>query len=75
MLRTRGRVRRPCIRCGKLFEKKMRRQMVCLTCRKAAWKHGGETRQKQYKALTNGFKYFGIRKVPTVSLPRIGPLG
>jgi hypothetical protein len=74
MLRIRGRVRRPCIRCGKFFEKKMKRQMVCIACRRAAWKHGGQTRQKQYQALGDSFKYFGVRKVPSFSLPKIGPL-
>jgi DNA-directed RNA polymerase subunit RPC12/RpoP len=74
MLRIRGRVRRPCIRCGKFFEKMKKRQMVCPACRREAYKHGGETRQKQYQALGGSFKYFGIRKVPTFSIPKIGPL-
>ena len=74
MLRLKGRVRRPCVRCGKLFEKMKKRQMVCPKCRRLAYKHGGETRQKQYKALGEPFKYFTIRKFPTFNLPKIGPL-
>ena len=74
MLRTRGRTRRPCVRCGEMFEKKMKRQMVCPKCRRIAYKHGGETRQKQYQAISGRFKYFGIRQVPSFSLPKIGPL-
>jgi len=48
--------------------------MVCPKCRRLAYKHGGETRQKQYKALGEPFKYFTIRKFPTFNLPKIGPL-
>ena len=74
MLRIRGRVRRPCVRCGILFEKMKKRQMVCPKCRRIAYKHGGETRQKQYQALGMTFKYFGTRQVPSFSLPKFGPL-
>jgi len=74
MLRIKKRIHKPCIRCGKLFEKMSKRQTVCKQCRKIAWVHGGKTRQKQYSVLGDKFKYFGARKAPTFSLPKIGPL-
>jgi len=74
MLRIKKKIHKPCLRCGKLFEKETKRQTVCKKCRKLAWKHGGETRQKQYKMLEGKFKYFGVRKVSSFSLPKLGPL-
>jgi len=74
MLRIKKRIHKPCIRCGKLFEKMSKRQTVCKPCRKVAWIHGGQTRQKQYSVLGDKFKYFGSRKAPTFSLPKLGPL-
>jgi len=74
MLRIKKKIHKPCLRCAKLFEKETKRQTVCKVCRKLAWKHGGKTRQKQYQMLEGRFKYFGTRKVPSFSLPKLGPL-
>jgi len=74
MLRIKKKIHKPCLRCDKLFEKETKRQTICKKCRKLAWKHGGETRQKQHKMLKGKVKYFGIRKVPSFSLPKLGPL-
>lgn len=49
MLRTKGRMRRPCIKCGKTFEKKKKRQKLCWSCRNLAYKQGAETRQLFYQ--------------------------
>lgn len=74
MLRIKKKIHKPCLRCAKLFEKETKRQTVCKVCRKLAWKHGGKTRQKQYQMLEGKFKYFGTRKAPSFSLPKLGPL-
>ena len=74
MLRIKKRIHKPCLRCGKLFEKLTKRQTICKLCRKAAYKHGGKTRQKQYSVLGKEFKYRGVRKVPVFTIPKIGPL-
>ena len=74
MLRIKKRIHKPCLRCGRLFEKLTKRQTICKACRKAAWKHGGKTRQKQYSMLGKEFKYRGVRKIQSFSLPKLGPL-
>lgn len=45
MLRTKGRMRRPCSKCGETFEKHGKRQRLCMRCRNNAYKQGAETRR------------------------------
>jgi hypothetical protein len=63
MLRLKKRIHRPCIRCDCLFEKKRKKQVLCPRCLAAAYKKGGETRQKQYKLLGKPMNYMGPREL------------
>ena len=68
MLRIKKRIHRPCIRCDRLFEKKRKRQVWCPKCLAAAYKKGGQTRQKQYQLLGKPMSYMGSRELVPASI-------
>ena len=68
MLRIKKKIHRPCIRCDRLFEKLRKRQVLCPKCLKAAYKKGGETRQKQYELLGKPMRYMGLRELAPASI-------
>lgn len=67
MLRLKKLIHRPCIRCDRLFEKKRKRQVLCPKCLAAAYKKGGQTRQKQYELLGKPMSYMGARELVSAS--------